>query len=163
MTMGAIKSLTDSWLWSAKGFPFFLFKRFKGNKINLNERAWLPFFEFPFMADMLGGAEGSKLSRFPPAHEKKKNLWKSLRMFWRPWANRTCATVAPCETKKELLVQTIQPLFGFCSLFLSAREEHKHASAAHFCYRTHLRLCSWIHIDGTRWKVLLLWYILLWY
>lgn len=51
--MRAIKSLTDSWLWSAKGFPFFLFKRFKGNKIDLNQRAWLPLFNFPFMADML--------------------------------------------------------------------------------------------------------------
>lgn len=118
-----IKPLTGSWLWSAKGFPFFLFDRFKG----INQPQSTPF-DFSFFVSTKAGrtqkswGSGNALVSLLLTVQEEKVCKKSQDVL-EAWSD---GTVALCGTRTELFVQTIQSLFGFffsSSLSLSPREE----------------------------------------
>lgn len=127
-----IKSLTDSWLWSAKGFPFFLFKMFKG--INQPQST----LNFSFFVSIHGGhateeLRANKNSRFPLALmcRRRKSLQDVLEaMDWRDvpyWCTMRDYDGTVCSDNPDTIW-----LFFFVFVPLSKRETHKHTSAAKF-------------------------------
>ncbi len=114
----------SDWQLIIKCFPFFLFKRFKG----INQPQSTPLtsrFLFPFREDALKRAEdyvNALVSLLLSV--KEENVSKNAQDVLEATDWWDMCYWAPCWTRTELFVQTIQPLFGSFSLSLWAREEH---------------------------------------